>query len=133
MGELFRLDGKVIPSTLSNVHLRATMEDGTIINGETNIDVPNRDPRLAIVNLELIGDAKLNPQAQDVIEHADYIILGPGDLYTSLLPNLLIPGMCEAIAKSNARVILMVNLMTKPGETYGFYVDDFIRIIEKYL
>lgn len=133
MGELFHLDGKVIPSTLSDVHLRATFENGIIVDGETNIDIPNRDPRIAITNLELIGEAKLNPQAQDVIEHADYIILGPGDLYTSLLPNLLIPGMCEAIAKSNARVILMVNLMTKPWETYGFYVDDFIRIIEKYL
>lgn len=75
MGDLFRIDGKVIPSTLSNVHLKALFEDGQEVVGETNIDIPNRDPRLALVELSLIGDASINPQARDVIEHADYIIL----------------------------------------------------------
>lgn len=75
MGDMLRLAGKVIPSTLSDVHLKALMEDGEVIIGETNIDIPDRDPRIAIRELSLIGDAKINPQAIEVIEQADFIIL----------------------------------------------------------
>lgn len=75
MGDMLRLSGKVIPSTLSDVHLQAVMEDGEVIIGETNIDIPTRDPRIAIKELSLIGNAKINPQAIEVIEQADFIIL----------------------------------------------------------
>lgn len=89
LSEMFQVRGKVIPVTLDDVQLGIVLENGEQIIGETNIDVPKHDGNLAIADAFLIGGGKLNPRAREAIRNSDYIIMGPGDLYTSIVPNLL--------------------------------------------
>ncbi|MDQ1344357.1 MAG: putative gluconeosis factor [Patescibacteria group bacterium] len=133
LSEMFHVRGKVIPVTLDDVHLGVTLENGERIIGETNIDVPKHDPNLAITDAFLIGGGKINPRAREAIINSDYVIIGPGDLYTSVVPNLLCSGMREALEQSDAKIIYVCNIMTKHGETDGYGVEDFVTVIEKYL
>lgn len=132
-GKILQVKGEVIPITLDNTHLVAQLENGKIIYGETHIDVPRHNPRLKIKKIWLQPTARINPLARKVLTRADAIIIGPGDLYTSLLPNLVVEGVREAIRKSLARKIYIVNIMTKYGETNGFKASNFVEEIEKYL
>lgn len=125
--------GNVIPVTLSNTRLYAELENGAVVEGESNIDIPKHDGRVRIKNVFLKPKVAANPKAVKAIEEADAVILGPGDLYTSVLPNIIIPGIAEAISKTKAKVIYNVNIMTKFGETNDFKASDFIREIEGYL
>lgn len=133
LGELFDMKGKVIPVTLDDIQLGITLENGTQIIGETNIDIPKHDANLGIRDAFLVGGGKLNPRAREAILNSDYLIIGPGDLYTSIVPNLLIDGIREAIQESDAKVLYICNVMTKHGETNNFEVEDFVRVIEKYI
>ncbi len=130
---MFDVRGKVIPVTLDDVHLEVTLEDGSVVLGETNIDIPLHDGNLRITEARLTSAVTLNPQAREVIEQSDYIVIGPGDLYTSIIPNLLVPGMREALEKTNARIIYICNIMTKYGETAGFSAVEFIAVLEQYI
>ena len=130
---ILSIRGKVLPVTLKKVSLAAELEDGAIIKGEANIDTPKHDGRLRIKKVWLTPPATINPAAREAIMSADAVILGPGDLYTSLAPNLLVKGMRAALKKSRAKKIYFVNLMTKFGETSGFRASDFVRVLEKYL
>ena len=130
---MFDVRGKVIPVTLDDANLEVTLEDGSTIQGETNIDIPLHDGNLRITEARLTGNITLNPQAREVIEQSDYVIIGPGDLYTSIIPNLLVPGVREALTKTDAKIIYICNIMTKFGETAGFNAVEFVRVIEKYL
>ena len=133
LSEMFDVRGRVIPVTLGDIQLAVELADGSTIVGETNIDIPKHDGDLAIRRAYLIGDSTLNPRARETILNADYIVIGPGDTYTSIIANLLSDGMHEAIAGSSARVIYVCNIMTKHGETTNFEVADFIRVIEEYI
>jgi len=126
-------NGEVIPVTLSNVQLLAELENGSTIKGETNIDIPKHDGELAINKVWLEPSAKANPRALKALRQADLIVMGPGDLYTSVLPNLLVKGVSEAIVQSKAKKVFICNLMTKYGETHGFVAKDFIEALENYL
>lgn len=130
---LLNIRGEVIPVTLNNVRLYAKLKNGRIIKGETNIDIPKTKNRAQIERVWLAPAAKLNPDAQRAIQKADFIIIGPGDLYTSLIPNLLVKNLPDEIRRSKAKKIYIGNLMTKFGETDNFTAIDFIREIEKYL
>ncbi|MBI2589746.1 YvcK family protein [Candidatus Berkelbacteria bacterium] len=130
---LLRVKGKVYPVTLENRRLQAELENGEIIIGETNIDIPKHDPNLKIKRLFLNSPAKINPKALKAINRADMIILGPGDLYGSVIANLLVSGMSRAIRHSRATIVYICNLMTKYGETNNYTVEDFMRSLEKYL
>ena len=112
-GELLNINGKVLPVSLSKSHLCATLEDGTIIEGETNIDIPKHDSESKIKKIFLEPKAKLNSKARKAIMEADIIVVGPGDLYTSIIPNFLVGGMLEAMKKTKAKKIYIANLMTK--------------------
>ena len=125
--------GEVIPVTLSNVRLLAELEDGSVIKGESNIDIPRHDGELAVNRVWLEPEAKANPRALKAIHNADLIVIGPGDLYTSIVPNFLARGISEAMAKSKAKKVFICNLMTKYGETHGFVGGDFLKVIERYL
>lgn len=125
--------GTVLPVTLDNVRLCAKLENGSVIRGETNIDIPKHDARLKIKKLFLDPQASVNKKAREAIISADMIVMGPGDLYTSVVPNLIVRGVREAIRKSRAKKIYVVNLMTKWGETNGFAAQDFMGTIEKYI
>ena len=133
-GVILQIRGQVIPVTFDNIRLVAHLADGRIIKGEANIDRPKGNgKRSKIVRVKLIPKAKANPKALEVIRKADLIVLGPGDLYTSIIPNLLVRGIASAITKSRAKKAFVVNIMTKRGETDGFSVHHFVEIVERYL
>lgn len=130
---ILNVKGDVIPVTLQDVELVAELENGEIIKGETNIDVPKHDGHLQIKKVYLDPPVKANPDAVKAIESADAIILGPGDIYTSIVPNLLVDDIVGHINRSKAKKIYVVNVMTKFGETNNFQASDFVNEIEKYL
>lgn len=131
--KILGVKGKVLPSTLTKARLFAELENGKVIQRESNIDVPNHDGRVKIKKVWLKPKVAINPEAKEEILKADSVVIGPGDLYTSLLPNLLVEGMPQALRESKARKIYVVNFMTKYGETDSFVAGDFISEIEKYL
>lgn len=133
LSEMFNVHGKVIPVTLDNVSLGVTLENGEQILGEADIDVPKHDGSIPIRDAFLLGGGRLNPRAKEAIENSDYVIVGPGDLYTSIVPNLLCEGMVEVLRNSAAKIIYVCNIMTKHGETDSFTVEDFVRVLEQYL
>ena len=133
LSAMFNVQGKVIPVTLDNVHLGVTLENGERIIGETDIDIPKHDATIPIRDAFLLGGGCLNPRAKEAIENSDYVIIGPGDLYTSIIPNLLCTGMVDTLRKADAKVIYICNVMTKHGETDGFAVEDFVRVLEQQL
>lgn len=131
--QILNIAGEVIPVTLDNVRLHARLEDGSVIRGERNIDIPKTKSRSRISKVWLKPRGRINPAARRALLVADMIIIGPGDLYTSIIPNLLVRGMPQAIRKSKAKKIYIANLMTKFGETHGFGANDFVEAVEKYL
>lgn len=132
-GKILSIRGQVIPVTKDSTHLHAILENGKEIMGETNIDIPKHDGKLKIKKVFLRPKARAAKGALEAIKKADLIVIGPGDLYTSLIPNLLVDGIRQAIEKSRAKVVFACGLMTKYGETYGFKVDDFARAVGSYL
>src|SRR6266702_3537189 len=128
--KVLAIRGRIFPSTLSNVHLVATLENGRVVHGETRITA-SRAP-IKKLKLSTRGVRPL-PKAVEAIKQADLILLGPGSLYTSILPNLLIPEIASAIAKSKAPRVYIANLMTQPGETAGYALADHLRAIQKHV
>ncbi len=124
---------EVLPSTLDKANLYARLENGKIISGETNIDIPKHDGNLKIKKVFLKPKAKAYPRSLSAIKEADYIIIGPGDLYSSLIQILLTEKMSEAIVRSKAKKIYVCNLMNKFGETNDYTVEDFSSKIEEVL
>jgi uncharacterized cofD-like protein len=129
--KVLAIRGRIFPSTLSNVHLVATLENGRTVHGETRITASRSAP---IKKLKL-SSSRVRPLAGaiEAIKQADLILLGPGSLYTSILPNLLIPEIASAIAKSKAPRVYIANLMTQPGETAGYALADHLRAIQKHV
>jgi len=118
--------GRIFPSTDQNVTLEAELEDGTRVAGETNIS----RSRKAIRRVRLVPRrVQPVPEVLAAIREADLILVGPGSLYTSILPNLLIEQVVEAIAHSRATCVYIANLMTQPGETQHYSVADHVRAI----
>lgn len=128
-GKMLDVEGSVIPVTLGKSRLLAELENGKVIKGEVNIDIPAHDGHLKIKKIWLSPSAKLNPEAKSAILEADAIVLGPGDLYTSLMPNLLVNKFPEVLRNAKAKKIYVVNIMTKYGETTNFRVEDFLKIV----
>lgn len=124
--------GQVLPSTLSDVRLWAELADGRRIEGESNITEAGG----CILKIGCIpSDPPALPKALQAIQEADYIIIGPGSLYTSVIPNLLVPEIAEALAqrckgRETVPCIYVCNIMTQPGETQGYTVSDHIRAID---
>ncbi|MBD3363408.1 uridine diphosphate-N-acetylglucosamine-binding protein YvcK [Candidatus Dojkabacteria bacterium] len=133
MCKLFNVRGKVIPVTLDDSRLVARYEDGTIIKGEHWIDEPmEKYGDLKIEELMLDPSAKAHEPALEAISEADYIIAGPGDLYTSTITNIIVEGVAEAIKNSKAKYIFITNLMTKKGQTHWMKASDMVDEISKY-
>jgi uncharacterized cofD-like protein len=132
-GKVLRVQGTVIPVSYTNTNLVAEYENGKILSEEHLIDEPTHDGKVKISKVYLKPNAQPNPEALENILKADLIVLGPGDLYTSVIPNLLVTGIGDAIAKSNAKKVYVVNLMTKYGQTYGFSAMDHVRTIQHYI
>jgi len=130
-GKVLRIKGAVIPVTLTETNLYATYEDGTTVGEEHLIDEPTHDGALKITDLYLKPKATPNPAALSAIMNADMVVLGPGDLFTSLLPNLLVPGIAGALKETKAKIVYVLNLMTKFGQTYNFTALDHVHALEK--
>ncbi len=134
MARMLRISGQVVPVTLDRADLCAELVDGSVLRGESTINLSLRryDPS-PIKRVYLDRDVRANERAIQAIYDADLIVLGPGDLYTSIIPNLLVRGVAEAIEASRARTVFVCNVMTKHGETDGFTPADFLREISIYL
>ena len=131
--EFMKVKGRCLPATLEKVKLFAELENGQIIEGEHKIDVPkDRDGKLRITKIWLEPEAKAYPKVIEAIAEADFIIIGPGDLYSSILPCFLPIGIKQALEKSEAIKIFIAPAMTKLGETYGYTLEDFVSEVEKY-
>lgn len=130
---ILNINGDVIPVTLSNTRLFAELEDGSIVEGESNIDIPKHNGNIRIKKIFLKPVVAANPKALEAIKNADAVILGPGDLFTSVLPNLIIPEISKAIQETKAKVIYNVNVMTKFGETNDYKASDFVKKMEEHI
>ena len=133
MSSVLAVTGKVIPVTLDNVTLHAKLKNGVVVEGESNIPEAVIQYESPIEKLFINpSEAKALKEAVDAIEEADAIILGPGSLYTSVIPNLLVKDIKAALLKSKALKLYISNIMTQPGETDGFSVSDHISSIFKH-
>lgn len=131
---ILHLRGEVLPVTEDNIHLVATYSDGTVVTGEHDIDEPpEARVNCRIVNLSTDKPARVTAEVEQVLQSADMIILGPGDLYTSLLANCVIEGMPEAIVSSKAQFVYIANLMSRPGQTRGLTMSGYLDEIAKYV
>lgn len=124
---VLNIRGRVLPATLTHVCLLGEMEDGSILAGETTI--AHSPLKIKRIRLSPEEAAPL-PEALEAIETADVIVIGPGSVYTSIVPNLLVRGIPEALQASKAKKVYICNVMTQPGETDGFCVSDHVRVIE---
>lgn len=133
MSSVLAVKGKVLPVTLDDMKLIAELENGEIIEGEFKIpsEVIVRNTRIKKIAIKPI-DAKPLEEAIKAINNADVIIMGPGSLYTSIIPNLLVKGIPEAICKSPAKKVYISNVMTQPGETDGFKVSNHLKVLMDY-
>ena len=128
IGRILNIRGNVIPVTLDDVTLGAEMSDGEIVMGETALVHDARSIRQVFLRPH---NAIVNADAVDAIINADVVLLGPGSLYTSILPNLLVPGIVDALMQTSAPVWYVANIMTQRGETEGYDLSDHIEAIMK--
>ena len=128
-GKVLAVKGTIVPSTLQDVTLVASI-NGSNVEGESKI--PKQNGRISQVFLKPDG-ALVNPEATQAILAAELIVIGPGSLYTSILPNLLVEGMVEAIKASPALKLLVCNLASQMGETDGYGVDDYLHVIQDHV
>lgn len=134
MGEILNLQGQVVPVTETVNTLKAELENGSILEGEHRIDLfEGINPKVRIRRLWQEPPVKATREALAALSQADFIILGPGDLFTSVISNLIVQGIPQAIVKSQAKKIYICNIMTKPGETTDFEVNTHTREMIKYL
>lgn len=127
---ILNIRGQVLPATLENVDLMAEMEDGELIRGERNLaEDPRRIKRI------LLSKERVAPYQKvlDEIKKAQIIVLGPGSLFTSIIPNLLVEGVAKEIEEAKAKRFYIVNLMTQPGETDGFTAFDHLKVLNRYI
>ncbi|MDP2735393.1 MAG: YvcK family protein, partial [bacterium] len=127
VAKFLRIKGRVLPVTLEETNLVAEYDEGVVAVGEHAIDEPKHDRRLAVRKVYLLPKVKANPTALKAIKSADFIIIGPGDIYTSLLPALLVDGVGRALQKSKSVKIFIQNLMNKFGQTNGFTASHYLK------
>ena len=130
--EILKVNGTVIPITKDKARLSLQFLNGKMIQGETKIDRANLQ-KLDIKKIFYKKNVDLNPNARQAILKADYIILGPGDYYTSIIPHMIVNGFKEAVQKSKAKIILPVNLTNKRGHTIHWKASDYVYPLELYL
>lgn len=130
LSRVLAVRGRVLPAAASAIVLKAEMVDGTIITGESNI--PKAGQAIKRVFLEPENVEAL-PEAVDAIVQADAILIGPGSLYTSIIPNLIVPSLAQAIVESEAVKLFVCNVMTQPGETDNYTVSNHLDAIHAHI
>ncbi len=133
MSSVLAVTGKVVPVTLDNMELEATLKNGKVIRGESQIPEKAIKQNSKIKSFRIIPeDAKPLKEAIEAIREADAIVMGPGSLYTSIIPNLLVKDIAKEVRKSDALKFYISNIMTQPGETTKFKVSDHLKVLQKY-
>ena len=134
---LFRIQARVLPVSISELNLMARLEGGEELNNESSIDLRGQkkdyNPKKKITRIYFDTNADPNPEVIQAITDAEKIVFSAGDLYTSILPHLLVGGIKEAIESCKAQIILVLNLMTKMGETDNFKASDYLKMFLYYL
>lgn len=130
MSKVLNVHGKVLPAANVSVVLNAELEDGTIISGESKIPYSGKKINRVFLTPQ---DIRPLPETIHEIRNADMIIIGPGSLYTSILPNLLVPVLGREVCRSKAKKVYICNLMTQAGETYGFTASDHVKALYEHL
>ena len=125
------IKGKVLPSTLTSTHICAELKDGSIVEEEFNVRAPQKAPIERIFLKS--NNVECTPDAITEIKKADVIVIGPGSLYTSIISNLLVGGIKEALQNTTAIKIYLCNIVTQPGQTDNYNASDHIKAIIKYL
>lgn len=131
LSRVLAVRGEVLPAASHAIVLKAEMDDGTVVTGESKIPLSGK--KIKRVFLEDMEHIQPLDEALEAIEHADGIVIGPGSLYTSIIPNLLVPKISTAIRRANAMKIFVCNVMTQPGETDGYSVYDHVYAIEQHV
>ena len=126
MSTVLNVRGKVLPAANSSVILSAEMEDGTIVSGESKIPEVGKKIKRVFLNPD---DIEPLPETIDAIREADLIIIGPGSLYTSILPNLLVPKIGEEVCRAKAKKVYICNVMTQAGETLNYTASDHVKAL----
>ncbi|MCI6568785.1 MAG: YvcK family protein, partial [Dysosmobacter sp.] len=133
MSEVLAITGRVLPVTTADVQLEAEFENGATVVGESKIFYCKKEQDCRIRRVRLLPERpQALPEAVQAIHDADMIVLGPGSLYTSIIPNLLVSGIVEAIQEADAMKVYVCNVMTQDGETEGYTVSDHIRALFKH-
>src|SRR5699024_4675646 len=123
---VLNVKGKIYPISNESMSLHAKMKDGTIISGESAIPLANKTIEQVFLQPEPV---KPLPNAVQAIKQADLIVISPGSLYTSIIPNLIIPGIDTAIHEADGHVVYVCNVMTQQGETSGYTASDHVKAI----
>ena len=132
--DILKVVGRVLPVTVSKTELVATYEDGSVVIGEHSIDEDLEAKSASrIVSLNLTPAAKIYKEAAEAISSADLLVLGPGDLYTSVLANCVVGGFTEAVANSQAKIVYVCNLMSKRGQTLGMHAAEHVAEIARHI
>lgn len=132
LSRLCRVQGRVLPVSLDDAELCVRLSDDSILKGEGHIDTRSIEDHRTIEEAFLEPEAQIYSRTHDALVTADKIVLCPGDIFTSLVPNLLVGGFKEALQQSKAKLIYCVNLMTKKSETEGFDVYKSVKVVHKY-
>ncbi|AIE61297.1 gluconeogenesis factor YvcK family protein [Bacillus methanolicus] len=130
MSKVLNVRGKVLPAANQSVVLHAEMEDGTIVSGESKIPFSGKRIKRVFLTPENIRPL---PETIQAIRQADMIIIGPGSLYTSILPNLLVPELGDEVCRSKGKKVYICNLMTQAGETHDFTASDHVKAIYEHM
>lgn len=128
---ILNVKGYVMPVSEGDMRLSIVLSDGTKLSGEKELDENKQIKKIGVREIKLARRIRVNQRAVDAVERADYIVIGPGDHFGSIMPNFLVSGLCRAIKKSNAHVIFIAPLTNKKGHTENFSVDDYVHAIEK--
>ena len=130
MSDVLAITGRVLPVSSENVQLEAVFDDGSTVVGQSKIAVEKRRTGRRIDRVRLIPEYPgAIPEALDAIREADLVVIGPGSLYTSIIPNLLVPGIADAVAASPALRIYIANIMTQEGETEGYTLSEHLQAL----
>lgn len=130
LSKVLALRGRVLPSTTDNVEICAEMADGCLVRGETKMVSDKRQIKRVFLSPE---DCKPLPQALEAIAEADFIFIGPGSLYTSVITNLIVPGMADALKKTRARVYYICNIVSQPGEMERLRASQYVEAINAHI
>ncbi len=132
--KIFDVTGTFLPATLEPVTISINTKDGQEIHGEEAIDLGKYDWQKGIDNVKLHPEnIEVNPEVVKAIQEADTIISGPGDLFTNILPILIVPGVKQALEESKAKKMLIINIANKPFETHGYALEDYFSALEKHI